>query len=234
MSGPGDDRTADRLWRPHDLAKPPDSPVAAEETTADDDRGQARCPTHGRRPRAAPGDHRARGREAETAVEPVIRLQNVHFYYGAFRAVKDVTIAFEPKTHHRAHRAVRAAASRRCCARSNRMNDLIPGDARRRPDPVPRREPVRPGGRCGRGPAADRHGLPEAQPVPQVDLRQRRLRADGQRLQGQHGRARRAQPPTRRASGTTSRTSSSSRARPLRRAAAAAVHRARDRDRART
>jgi hypothetical protein len=36
--------------------------------------------------------------------------------------------------------------------------------------------PLRPGGRPGRGPAPDRDGLPEAEPVPEVDLRQRRLR----------------------------------------------------------
>ena len=57
----------------------------------------------------------------------------------------------------------------------NRMNDLIPGftqtgtiryhgqdicGARRRP---------------GRGAAPHRHGLPAAEPVPEVDLRQRRL-----------------------------------------------------------
>ena len=46
--------------------------------------------------------------------------------------------------------------------------------------------------RPGRGPAADRDGVPEAEPVPEVDLRQRRVRAADQRLQGQHRRARRA------------------------------------------
>ena len=59
----------------------------------------------------------------------------------------------------------------------NRMNDLIPGakvdgtvlyhgadlyGRERRP---------------GRGATPHRHGLPEAEPVPEVDLRQRRLRA---------------------------------------------------------
>ena len=34
---------------------------------------------------------------AEAAAEPIIRLEDVSFYYGAFRAVKDVSIAFTPK-----------------------------------------------------------------------------------------------------------------------------------------
>ena len=63
----------------------------------------------------------------------------------------------------------------------NRMNDLVPG--------------VKVGGKIlyhgedlygsdadpGRGAPADRHGLPEAEPVPEVDPRQRRLRAEGAR-----------------------------------------------------
>ena len=83
----------------------------------------------------------------------------------------------------------------------NRMNDLIPGvkvggqvlyhgddlyGARRRP---------------GRGPPADRDGVPAPEPVPEVDLRQRRLRAEDARHAGRHGRARRARAPRGRALG---------------------------------
>ena len=39
--------------------------------------------------------------------------------------------------------------------------------------------------RSGRGPQADRDGVPEAQPVPEVDLRQHRLRPAGDRHEGQ-------------------------------------------------
>ncbi len=92
----------------------------------------------------------------------------------------------------------------------NRMNDLVPGAQLRGPDPLPRRGSLRPGHRRGRGSPAHRHGLPEAQPVPQVDLRQRRLRARVERLQGRS--RRRSSRPACAAprSGTRSRTSSSS------------------------
>ena len=63
----------------------------------------------------------------------------------------------------------------------NRTNDLVPGASHRWQDPLPRPGPVRRRGRPHRGAAADRHGVPEAQPVPQVDLRQHRVRPEGQR-----------------------------------------------------
>ena len=52
------------------------------------------------------------------AAEPSISLRTCRFYYGAFRAVKDVTIDVPEPADHRAHRPVRAAARPRCCARS--------------------------------------------------------------------------------------------------------------------
>ena len=63
----------------------------------------------------------------------------------------------------------------------NRMNDLIAGGVGRRHAHLPRHRPLRPEGRSGRGPAAHRHGLPEAEPVPEVDLRQHRVRSAAQR-----------------------------------------------------
>ena len=59
-------------------------------------------------------------------VAPVIRLNNVHFYYGSFRAVKDITI--DVATHR-----ITALIGPSGCGKStllrtiNRMNDLIPG-----------------------------------------------------------------------------------------------------------
>jgi phosphate transport system ATP-binding protein len=59
-------------------------------------------------------------------VEPVIRVEGLSFYYGAFRALKDVSIAFEP-------RKITALIGPSGCGKStllrtiNRMNDLIPG-----------------------------------------------------------------------------------------------------------
>jgi phosphate transport system ATP-binding protein len=64
--------------------------------------------------------------EADAAPEPIIRLDGVSFYYGAFRAVKDVSIAFTPKQ-------ITALIGPSGCGKStllrtiNRMNDLIPG-----------------------------------------------------------------------------------------------------------
>jgi phosphate transport system ATP-binding protein len=62
----------------------------------------------------------------EAAAPPVLRLQDVHFYYGAFRAVKDVNI--DVPTHQ-----ITALIGPSGCGKStllrtmNRMNDLIPG-----------------------------------------------------------------------------------------------------------
>ena len=46
---------------------------------------------------------------------------------------------------------------------------------------LPRRRPVRPRSQPGRGSPPHRHGVPEAEPVPEVDLRQRRLRPPDRR-----------------------------------------------------
>jgi len=61
-----------------------------------------------------------------TAVEPVISFKNVHFYYGPFRAVKDVSIDIREQQ-------ITALIGPSGCGKStllrtiNRMNDLIPG-----------------------------------------------------------------------------------------------------------
>ena len=66
------------------------------------------------------------GRASEADVEPILRLRDVSFYYGAFRAVKDITI--DVPTHR-----ITALIGPSGCGKStllrtmNRMNDLIPG-----------------------------------------------------------------------------------------------------------
>ena len=98
---------------------------------------------------------------------------------------------------------------------------------RRGHDPVPRRRPVRPGRLGGGGPPADRDGLPEAQPVPEVRLRQRGLRAPparGQEAPGA-GRDRRAVPAGCCALGRGPFQAQELGTRDVRWAAAAAVHR---------
>ena len=108
---------------------------------------------------------------------------------------------------HRVHRAVRlrqddGAPQPQPDERPDRRG---PGGRRH---PLPRRAPVRQRRLPDRGPAPHRDGLPEGQPVPEVDLRQHRLRAAHQRhpQQGQAGRDRRAVAERRRRSGTRSRT----------------------------
>ena len=67
------------------------------------------------------GDH-----TGATAQPPIIRLKDVSFYYGSFRAVKDITI--DIPTHR-----ITALIGPSGCGKStllrtvNRMNDLIPG-----------------------------------------------------------------------------------------------------------
>ena len=97
-----------------------------------------------------------------------------------FRAVRDVTLPIVAQRDHRADRPVRL--------RQDHVPALPEPDERpdrRRPrrgqDPVPRRRPLRRRRRPGRGAPADRHGVPEAEPVPEVDLRQRRLRPEDRR-----------------------------------------------------
>ncbi len=80
------------------------------------------------KPRAAAGTptpHATDGLAVDIP-EPVIRLEDVHFYYSKFRAVKNVTLDFQP-------RKITALIGPSGCGKStllrtfNRMNDLIPG-----------------------------------------------------------------------------------------------------------
>ena len=118
----------------------------------------------------------------------------------------------------------------------NRMHELTPGPGSRARS-ARRRGHLRLGRRPGPGPPPDRDGLPGAEPVPDdVDLRERRRRPQPQRRpdqQGREGRGRRAlaarRPPLGRGQGPARQAG----LRPLRRPAAAALHRPRDRGRAR-
>ena len=168
---------------------------------------------------------------AVTQKDVVFDVQDVSVYYGDFRAVRDVTLPIY-------RNEITALIGPSGCGKTtfirclNRMNDLIEG-AGWRGDPVPRRGPVRPEGGSRRGPAPDRHGVPEAEPVPQVHLRQHRVRPEDRRLQGQPGRPRGGVPPPRRALGRGEGQAEGVGARAVGRAAAAPVHRARDRHAAR-
>ena len=66
------------------------------------------------------------GRPMTEAKPPIITLRNVHFFYGSFRAVKDISIEIAPNE-------ITALIGPSGCGKStllrtiNRMNDLIPG-----------------------------------------------------------------------------------------------------------
>ena len=83
------------------------------------------------------------------------------------------------------------------------------------------------------GAQAHRHGVPEAEPVPEVDLRQHRLRPARDGHEGRHGRDRRERAAARRAVGRGQGPAQDERVRHVRRPAAAPLHRARARHRAR-
>ena len=109
-----------------------------------------------------------------------------------------------------------------------------PRHPRRGHDRLPRHGHLRQGRRPDRGAPPDRHGLPEAEPVPEVDLRQRRLRPEGHRHEGrEHGRPRRGEPARRRPVGRGQGQAQAVGLRPVRRPAAAAVHRPHHRGQAR-
>ena len=129
------------------------------------------------------------GRPAESGASPslIFDVQGLRVFYGSFQAVADTTMAI------REHEITALIGPSGCGKTTvlrcfNRMNDLIETRPRGGHRPLPRGGHLRREGRPGRGAAAHRHGLPEAQSLPQVDLRQHRLRAPHRRLQGQHGR----------------------------------------------
>ena len=81
--------------------------------------------------------------------------------------------------------------------RQEHVHPLPEPDERRRPrsqgrgdDPLQRPGPVRARRRPDRSPQADRHGLPAGEPIPEVDLRQRRIRPAGAPDEGRSRRTR--------------------------------------------
>ena len=112
----------------------------------------------------------------------VFRAEGLDFHYGRFKALEGVTLDIR-------RNEITALIGPSGCGKTtflrclNRMNDLIPG-TRVDGTPLRRTGPVRVRRRPGRAPA-HRHGLPEAQPLPEVRQGQHRLRPQGQRPQGE-------------------------------------------------
>jgi phosphate transport system ATP-binding protein len=113
-----------------------DAPGAADQpsTNGHEDHGHAPVPVVAAADGAAAtaaatavaSTHAPDASEPVEAPAPVISLEDLSFYYGPFRAVKDVSISFEP-------RKITALIGPSGCGKStllrtiNRMNDLIPG-----------------------------------------------------------------------------------------------------------
>jgi phosphate transport system ATP-binding protein len=105
----------------HQTAAPPD--IDAIDAAAPNDAAATETPPA---MRALSIDTTGRSPDAESAQETVISLKGVSFYYGAFRAVKDIDIDVPA-------RRITALIGPSGCGKStllrtiNRMNDLIPG-----------------------------------------------------------------------------------------------------------
>ena len=139
--------------------------------------------------------------------EPVFEIQGLTARYGTNVAIKNVNLEIY-------RNLITAVIGPSGCGKStfirclNRMNDDVPSFDARRPDPLPRDRPLRRRRRAGRGAPPDRDGLPEAEPVPEDDLRQRRLGAARARAEEGPRRAGRAGAARAPRSGTRSRTAS--------------------------
>ena len=172
-------------------------------------------------------------RREHLATDPIVlSTRGLSVWYGPRLALKDITIDI-PRNK------ITALIGPSGCGKStllrcfNRMNDLITGLAHGGRGPLRRRADLRRRHRPRRPAAADRHGLSEAEPVPQEHLQQRRLGCADQRLSRRHGRAGRAVAPPRGPVGRGEDQAEPLRAGALRRPAATALHRPDARRRAR-
>ena len=204
---------------------------SADRTEAEE--GRSRCPAE---PAGAPNLEPSPGATAPAAGRRRSRSSDVNLYYGDFHAVEEVTMTIEPNK-------VTALIGSSGCGKTtflrslNRMHELTPGAQVKGDITLDGEDIYGNGVDPVAGAAADRDGLPAAEPVPDdVDLRQRRRRPQPQRrqrLEGRQGRGRRAQPARGPPLGRGQGPARQARLRPLRRPAAAALHRPRDRGRAR-
>ena len=163
---------------------------------------------------------------AENAIK--IEARDLEFYYGNTRALKKVNLVCHD-------RKVTAIIGPSGCGKStlirtiNRMNDVIAGTRVEGKILLDGRDINAPDIDVVELQAPGRHGLSEAQSLPEVDLRQHRLRAPDQRdeEQAQDRGHRGEEPAGRRPLGRGQGPSRRERLRPVRRPAAASVHRPR-------
>ena len=118
-------------------------------------------------------------------LEQVFDIQDLTAIYGSKPALKDVSMEVYKNL-------VTAIIGPSGCGKStfirclNRMNDLVPSFRQTGTIRYHGQDIAAQGRRPGRRAAHDRHGLPAPEPVPEVDLRQRRLGPEGARDEGQH------------------------------------------------
>ena len=154
--------------------------------------------------RVATGGQRAGHPVPRRPSTPKIQVAGMNFYYGARRVLENIGLERAAEPGDGAHRAVGlrqvhvpAVAQPHERHRARRARRGL-GAASTAPTSTP---PTR--GRRRSAPAR-RHGLPEVEPVSEVDLRQRRLRAAHQppdAIQGRIARPRRSEPEGRGALG---------------------------------
>ena len=105
----------------------------------------------------------------DPAATPAVRFEDFHFYYGKFRAVKGVSASIR-------RNRITALIGPSGCGKStlirsiNRMNDLIEGTRVEGIVEFHGENLYADYVDAGRGPPPDRDGLPEGEPIPQVDL----------------------------------------------------------------
>ncbi|CAG9192655.1 hypothetical protein BVI1335_1140028 [Burkholderia vietnamiensis] len=203
-----------------------------EKVTAERSDEYGRKPPESRRAHGCARRHARHGkRPPARAVEREDRGQQPQFLLQQVPRAEEHQPAHSRREGHGVHRPV---GLRQVDAAAHLQQDVraLSGAARRRRDPDGRREPADHQARHFAAACAHRHGVPEADAVPDVDLRQHRVRREDVREAHAlgDGRPRRMGADQSRAVERSQGQAEPERLRAVRRPAAAAVHRARHRD----
>ncbi|SOT38729.1 hypothetical protein F01_140223 [Burkholderia cenocepacia] len=203
-----------------------------EKVTAEQSDEYGRKPPESRRAHRCARRHARRGaRPSARAAEREDRGQQPQLLLQQVPRAEEHQPAHSRREGDGVHRPVRL---RQVDAAAHVQQDVraLSGAARRRRNPDGRREPADDEARHLAAARADRHGVPEADPVPDVDLRQHRVRREDVRKAHAlgNGRPRRVGAHEGRAVERSEGQAGPERLRAVGRPAAASVHRARHRD----